>query len=121
MGGQRRRGMPPNSSLKLEDIAQLIENFAASLVNQKIVSYNGTVWNMTFHGQTILRAQMADYFAKDYIRDGETFNLYYTFSTFPKPWLLICPCLVCCYSSSQSGNQAAAATDSEAPLAQYMH
>ena len=86
--------MSPNTSLKLEDIAQLIENFAASQVNQKVVYYNGTVQNMTIRGQTILRAQMTDYFAKDYMRDGETFNLRFTISTYPKPWLIFCPCFI---------------------------
>ena len=100
--------MAPNSSLKLVDIAQLIENFASSQVNQKIVYYNGTIQSMTFRGQTIHRTQMADYFAKDYMRDGETFNLRFTFSVGPKPWLIFCPCFICCIgSSNQPGNQAA--------------
>lgn len=113
--------MSPSTSLKLENIAQLIENFAATQVNQKVMSYNGTVQSMTFRGQTILRAQMPNYFAKDYLRDGETFNLRFTFSAYLKPWLIFCPCFICCSgSSNQPGNQAAAA-DSKAPQAQHMH
>ena len=114
--------MSPNTSLKLEDIAQLIENFAATQVNQKVMYYSGTVQSMTFRGQTILRGQMADYFAKDYMNDGETFNLRFTFSAYPKPWLIFCPCFICCVgsSSNQPGNQAAT-VDSKAPQAQYMH
>ena len=75
--------MSPNSPMTLEDVAQLIENFAATQVQQQLagqplsgnVKYQGSVLSMTFRQQTIQRAQMTSLAAKDYIREGENFNL----------------------------------------------
>ena len=75
--------MSPNTFMTLEDVAQLIENFAATQVQQQLsgqplcgnVKFRGSVLSMTFRQQTIQRAQMVSLAAKDYIHEGENFNL----------------------------------------------
>ena len=78
--------MSPKTPMTLEDVAQLIENFAATLVQHQLagqpnarvlssmVKFRGSVLSMTFRQQTIQRAQMASLAANDYIHEGENFN-----------------------------------------------
>ena len=79
--------LSPKSSMTLEDAAKLIENFAAGQVSRQlalrddpVVNYNyqGVVCSMTFQGQDIQRTQMTNCSAKDYMREGEPFNLIFT-------------------------------------------
>lgn len=94
--------MHPESNMTLEDLANLVESFASSQVDQRMVYYSGKVRNATFRGQIIVREQMASHFARDYIRDGEKFNLRFITSVYPKPWFVLCPCFLCCMGSSQN-------------------
>ena len=59
----------PNSEITLEEVAKLIENFASRQVADQIatqptvtqtmnVQFRSTVYNMTFRGEIIQRAQM---------------------------------------------------------------
>ena len=101
--------LSPKSSMTLEDAAKKIENFEERQVYQQLAeeaalnplanyNYQGTVCNMTFQGQVIQRSHMTDYSAKDYMREGESFNLLFTqtFRATVNPLVLFCPCVVCC-------------------------
>ena len=74
----------PNTPLTLEDVAQLIENFVVSQFEQKLagqptcgkIQLHCSVFSMTFRQQAIDQSQMASLAAKDYVRDGEPFNLF---------------------------------------------
>ena len=75
--------LSPKSSMTLEDVAKLIESFVTGQISQQlahkdpVVNYNyeGVVRSMIFRGQDIQRTQMANYSVKDYVREGEPFNL----------------------------------------------
>ena len=89
-------------SLTLEKVAKLIENAAISQAQSQAgnlsgwdlhYQYTATIHNMTIRGRTISQEEMASYPAKDHIRDGETFNLLYSFkANSSRGWLLFCPC-----------------------------
>ncbi len=86
--------MSPRTTMTLEDVALLIEQFAANTISQQLklqsaanpvanatnknLNYQGEINSMTFRGQIIERAQMATYPATEYLRDGEKFNLFMT-------------------------------------------
>ncbi len=86
--------MNPRTTMTLEDVAQLIEQYAANTVSQQLnqqaatnvmvkaasknINYQGQISSMTFRGQVIERVQMATYPATEYMRDGENFNLFMT-------------------------------------------
>ena len=105
----------PKSEITLEDVAKLIENFASRQVADRLatqptvtqimnVQFRRTVYNMTFRGEIIQRAQMVNYRAVDYMYDGEPFNLLYNFTNGIgiKPQVLFCPCcFLCCESSAE--------------------
>ena len=98
----------PKSDITLEDVAKLIENFASRQVTDQRatqpaaiqamnIQFRNTVYNMTFRGEIIQRAQMVNYRAVDYMRDGEPFNLLYNFTATVKPWMLFCSCCIVCF------------------------
>ena len=112
----------PKTSMTLEDVAKLIEKFASSMVSEQLnqasaqnptvmsmanINYQGTVHMMTFRGQNIRREQMINCSAKEYMRDGETFNMMFTqvMNTTVRPtklWLLCCPCFLFCANRSDN-------------------
>ncbi len=81
--------LSPHTTMTLEDVALLVEQFAANSTTQQVqqqaannrlastsnIKYQGRVNSMTFRGQTIDRAQMPNYLAKDYLKEGENFNM----------------------------------------------
>ena len=75
--------MNPNTNMFLEEVARMIEEFAATLIREQLsahvmggsVKYQGDIISMTFRGQKIDRAHFANCRARDYMRNGETFNL----------------------------------------------
>ena len=95
----------------------MIENFASRQVADRLatqptvtqtmnVQFHRTVYNMTFRGEIIQRAQMVNHHAMDYMYDGEPFNLLYNFTNglavTPR---MFCPCCIfcflCCKSSAE--------------------
>lgn len=96
--------MHPDSNMTLEDVAALIESFASSQVDQRMINYSGRIHNATFRGQTIVREQMSARLARDYVRDGEPFNLRFIFGASPKLWLIFCPCFICCMGGPSPNN-----------------
>ena len=86
--------MPAQNSLTLEDVARLMENLASSEVDRRLESYSGSIDNMTFRGETIPREQLKSVFAKDYIREGESFTARLAASRSPRP-VVWCPCFIC--------------------------
>ena len=72
----------PNTPMTLEDVAQLIENFAHTQFQQQVAAqptvgnyqYQGRIINMQFRQQNIHRNQMTSFAASNYVRDGEPFN-----------------------------------------------
>ena len=102
--------LSPKSSMTLEDVAKLIESFVTGQISQQlahkdpVVNYNyeGVVRSMIFRGQDIQRTQMANYSVKDYVREGEPFNLVFaqTFRAKFNPLVFLCPCygVLCCRS-----------------------
>ena len=104
----------PKSDITLENVAKLIENFASrqvtatqqEAIQAMHIQFRKTVYNMTFRGEIIQRAQMVNYRAVDYMRDGEPFNLLYNFTATVKPWMFFCSCCIncfglCCKSSAE--------------------
>ena len=102
----------PNSDITLENVAKLIENFASRQVTDRRattahptalqvmdIQFRNTVYNMTFRGEIIQRAQMVNYRAVDYMRDGEPFNLLHNFTATVqlKPWMFFCSCCSICF------------------------
>ena len=110
--------LSPKSSMTLEDAAKLIESFAAGQVSQQLaqtaahrpyvhanLDYQGVVYIMTFRGRNIQRSQMTNCSVKDYMREGEPFNLIFTQTYRARVSLmaLLCPlCAVCCGPKNQS-------------------
>ena len=105
----------PKSDITLEDVAKLIENFASRQVSDQLatqpgaaqtmnIQFRSTVYNMTFRGEIIQRAQMVNHRAIDYMRDGEPFNLLYNFTNTStvNPWMLFCPCCILCFLCCKS-------------------
>ena len=85
--------LSPKTNMTLEDVAKLIESFAADQVSQQLthsaaqsrlnagvagINYRGEVYSMTFRGQNIMRSQMLNFPAKDHLREGEPFNMIFT-------------------------------------------
>ena len=108
--------LSPKSSMTLEDAAKLIENFAAGQVSRQlalrddpVVNYNyqGVVCSMTFQGQDIQRTQMTNCSAKDYMREGEPFNLIFTqtYRATVNRMVLFCPCCAGCCGTKTRTNQ----------------
>ncbi len=81
--------LSPRTAMTLEDIALLIERFAADSITQQVqqqsansslaatsnIKYQGRVNSMTFRGQIIDRSQMPSLSAQDYLKEGENFNM----------------------------------------------
>ena len=109
--------LSPKTNMTLEDVAKLIESFAADQVSQQLtystsatqnpfaagaasVNYRGEVYSMTFRGQNIMRSQMLNFSAKDHLREGEPFNMIFTqtFGSLDSDTFLalLCPCCVTC-------------------------
>ncbi len=103
--------MNPNSDMTLEDIAKLIEQFGEKQVADQLaaqpssrlvnVNFTNSIHNATIRGETFQRAQFVNYHAKEYLHDGEPFNLLYAFATTVPVWLYLCPCCILCSKSSQ--------------------
>ncbi len=86
--------MQPNSTMTLEDVARLIEQYATNLTSQQLhhagnanalaapaannTTYTGVVNNMTFRGQTFDRSQLIKCTAVEYMKDGENFGFIMT-------------------------------------------
>ena len=111
----------PKSEITLEDVAKLIENFSSRQVADQVATqptitqtvnfqFRSTVYNMTFRGEIIQRAQMVTYRAVDYMRDGEPFNLLYNFTNTStlKPGML--PCCIFCFLWKSSAEPQAQGT-----------
>ena len=103
--------LSPKSNMTLEDVAKLIESFAAGQVSQQLthsaaqsplnagvanINYRGVVHSMTFRGQNIMRSQMLNFPAKDHLREGEPFNMIFTQSFSANPFTMLCPCCAAC-------------------------
>ena len=111
----------PKSEITLEEVAKLIENFSSRQVADQVATqptitqtvnfqFRSTVYNMTFRGEIIQRAQMVTYRAVDYMRDGEPFNLLYKFTNTStlKPGML--PCCIFCFLWKSSAEPQAQGT-----------
>ncbi len=86
--------MHPKSTMTLEDVARLIEQYAVNTTAQQLqqqatvnplagaasnnTTYSGIVNSMTFRGQVINRSQLFNYAAVDYMKDGENFSFLMT-------------------------------------------
>ncbi len=82
--------MHPKNTMTLEDVARLIEQYAANKTAQQLqqqatvnpiagaasnnTTYTGVVNSMTFRGQVIDRSQLFNYAAVDYMKEGENFS-----------------------------------------------
>ena len=91
------------SGMTLEDAAKLLETFASeqqllhdtaqsSVMANVNYQSEGVLSSMIFRGEKIQRSQMADCSAKDYMREGEPFNVVFTQTYMVNPMTMICPC-----------------------------
>ncbi len=86
--------MQADSTMTLEDVARLIEQYAVNSASQQLqqqatvhplasatsnsTTYTGIVNSMTFRGQVMNRSQLVNYAAIDYMKDEENFSFLMT-------------------------------------------